>query len=540
MYKEMSIRLKLILGFAVVIMLLIASLLFALERVATINGMMEKTVQRDWRKAQLANEAAQYMNANAQDSYALFFSDDLSGITARIDTNRLAINRIFNELQDLVYLPQGKALLAQIHEDRRIYVQSYQQVGRHLEQGEGDEARRIMQEQTIPALTQLLSRMQELVTLQNQVMQDSALSAREAYLLTRTSLIVVILVSVIVAVLLASWIIRSVTQPLGGEPYQVKALVERVARGDLCTELQLKNNDDFSLMAAMAKMQASLKVMVGELTRQAQDVAGAAVQLSVVSQQIHVSSATQTQASHSMAVAMEEMSVNIQQVSGNAAQTLNISGEMGKLSSNGKKIFGDAVENMHGIASKVQHAATSLQQVSEHTQGISGIVALIRAVAEQTNMLALNAAIEAARAGEQGRGFAVVADEVRQLAERTASATLDIASRIEQVTQSVQSADHAMHEVETQVQEGVGLADQARDSMQRISDSTTNVLQAMNEITDALREQNSASNEITSRIDQVASMSHENHQAIKDVSVTAVRLEQLAAQTLTHMHQFQI
>lgn len=250
-----------------------------------------------------------------------------------------------------------------------------------------------------------------------------------------------------------------------------------------------------------------------------------------------------------------QISDMINNVAGNVNNVTNQSQTSSEQSKSGAKTVQETIQSMEMIKQRVGLSSQKVQEMGERSTQIGIIVETIEDIASQTNLLALNAAIEAARAGEHGKGFAVVADEVRKLAERSSTATKEIADLIGNIQTTVNEAVAAMEESGIEVENGVVRANQAGralESILEVSDAvykeaeqavlavkqmetlTTDLVNASDSVsavveenTAATEEMTAGSNEVTMSIESIASISEENSAAVEEVSASS---EEMAAQ----------
>ncbi|MFW8591303.1 methyl-accepting chemotaxis protein [Glaciecola sp. 2405UD65-10] len=168
------------------------------------------------------------------------------------------------------------------------------------------------------------------------------------------------------------------------------------------------------------------------------------------------------------------------------------------------------IQDIQVQATNTQSSVSVIEDLARSSEEISGVMEVIRNIADQTNLLALNAAIEAARAGEQGRGFAVVADEVRSLASRTQTSTEEIRSMIEKLQAGSKEASNAMAANKTSALETVESTKKTGEVLQKALHSVDQI-KCLNGATASMAsQQKQVTVEIKDGIDMVNRISDEN------------------------------
>nr|WP_085578903.1 MULTISPECIES: methyl-accepting chemotaxis protein [unclassified Pseudomonas] len=350
-----------------------------------------------------------------------------------------------------------------------------------------------------------------------------------------TQLAIGSLLAMLLAVGSVVWLLRSKLQPLGDLVRQAEAL----GAGDLSVRLDVSSNDEIGQLArAFNQMSQALSTMVEHIRRSSEEVNRRAQALSGLSGGAYEGMEQQSGEITSMAGAVEEFSATSLNIADNMGNTQRLAQENAQQTQIGRTSMEEASSSLEQIAGALNTTATVINTLGQRSQEIGGIVSVITAIAEQTNLLALNAAIEAARAGEQGRGFAVVADEVRNLASRTRQATDEISGMIQSIQQETGNAISTMEQGNALMQEGLSRNANVASALARIDEQSRSAGQQFAAITTATQEQSSTATLLSSNLQSIALANSEQREVVSNLAVTAKELEKLAADLRSEVDRF--
>jgi methyl-accepting chemotaxis protein len=213
--------------------------------------------------------------------------------------------------------------------------------------------------------------------------------------------------------------------------------------------------------------------------------------------------------SRDISQSIQQLDTAVAEIAQRSQQASAQAGVASSTARSGIEVARESITGMERIHERVSGATTRVQHLAESAEQVGSIVAVIKEIADQTNLLALNAAIEAARAGEQGRGFAVVADEVRKLAEKTSDATNQISQMITAIQGETKQAISAIGDSMREAETGVDQARRSGEALERIIDVVQQVVGQVEEIAHATSMQKSSVQSVRGNIETIDALNQQ-------------------------------
>ena len=320
---------------------------------------------------------------------------------------------------------------------------------------------------------------------------------------------------------------RLAAQELGQKVDSILTVVSAAGQGDLTQQITVGGSDAIGQMGeGLGKFFADLRKSIGSIGASSMNLASASEELTTVSQQMSANAEETSAQTKVVSNATLQVSQNLQTVATGAEEMGASIKEIAKNATEAAKIANSAVR-------AAETANATVFKLGESSAEIGQVIKVITSIAQQTNLLALNATIEAARAGEAGKGFAVVANEVKELAKKTAKATEDISRKIETIQVDAKAAVDSIGSISEVINQINGISNTIATAVEEQNATT-------NEMARNVSEAAHGSGEITSNIAGVAEAAESTSRGATDTQKAAQQLVETSVELRRLVEQFKI
>lgn len=504
-FTSMSIPSRMGLGFAGILVLLIAAALVSAVAMRDMGGQLKQIAEVNNLKTKLASGLMNHISELAiQARNSALFTD-----VAKIDdeTKRMRATEKAYLLDEEALLrvvsqpgassPEERALLAAIVLSAKTTLPLINQAAQYGSDGDNVSAVLTLASKVGPEEVVWRRKVASLIEMQEKLSAQAmaqAFSSQRQTLMTQAALV---LASLFLGSLIAWLITRSVTRPIR----RAVVVAERIAQGDLTSTIEVHASDETArLLLAMRAMQHQLRSLVGNIRNCAELIKTSSFDVAAGNDDL--SSRTEQTAIHLLetSTSLSHLTDTVKQSSDSACQAQQRASNAAEVAAKGGAV--------------VSQVITTMNDINASSHQIADIISVIDGIAFQTNILALNASVEASRAGEQGRGFAVVAGEVRILAGRSAEAAKQIKLLINKSVEKVEGGSRLVADAGQTMQEIVG-------SVQRVNDM-------IGEITAASTDQFEGLGKVNAAVSQLDRMTQQNSALVEQSAAAAAALKDQA------------
>ncbi len=536
----MNIGARLSVSFAIVVALIVCMAAFGLIKLALMEQQIEYLATGNAVKLMASSDSTNAIQSVYR-SIDLMVMEDKSDHARTVEKEKLEAARAryraaIKILDEKEKSDQGKQIIEKVKQALAAAATTNNRVIELALAGKGNEAHDLMVKEANPLYTPIFTAFAELDAYQKAQIESRHNSAITCYQAARNGFITILVIAVLVALLCAFLISRSITRPLSGMLTMLKDIAQ--GEGDLTKRLDASAQDELGEVSRwFNQFIEKLNSIIGQVALTTSQVAAGGSQVHTASVQMATGAEQMASQSGTIATASEEMAATSGDIARNCGSAAEASQQANQMAVAGSQVVEATVAIMNQISDRVKSTSVTIQSLGTRSDQIGEIIGTIEDIADQTNLLALNAAIEAARAGEQGRGFAVVADEVRALAERTTRATKEIGEMIKAIQSETGTAVTAMDESVRKVEQGRTEAAKSGEAIQSVLQQINEVSMQVNQIATAAEEQTATTSEIsrnmleiTDVVQHTARGAHESAAAATELNYVAESLKRLVGQ----------